>query len=109
MSLQKMTISNDGTQYTLHLTKRGALSELKLIELFTQVFDDVNPAAKVPKGQQSGASYQALYNQGPLLFREMAMDPVDGSSHSQLGGLVVTPPRLDATLRRLRQLGFEVE
>jgi hypothetical protein len=75
---------------------------------FVKVFEAVNAAEALPEHARSGAHYQALYDQGPVLFNEMVIDHDTGASTAQLGGLQVSHQRLPATLAKLQELGFEV-
>jgi hypothetical protein len=75
---------------------------------FLKVFSAVNAAEALPEHQRSGEHYKALYNEGPVLFNELAIDPATGASHEQIGGLQVAHHRLPATLAKLQELGFAV-
>jgi hypothetical protein len=74
-----------------------------------KVHQSVNAAAQLPLTQQTGPSYQALYDQGPCLFNEIAIHPQTGQEHHSLGGLEVSVGRLSQTLAKLKELGVQVD
>ena len=94
--------------YTLSLVDRNGLTESDLITKLMQVYETVNPAARLPPTQQSGSEWQVRHQEGPVLFNCAAVDPKTGDQSSMIGGLVVSERRLAETLAKLRELGIEV-
>ena len=102
--MPRVTVTQNGDQYVIHADDHPADLESKLRE----VYRTVNPAESLPKSERKGTRFQALFNEGPVLFQEQAIVQESGERIVQLGGLQVSQRRLSATLAKLRELGFEI-
>ena len=107
MPLGRVKVEKRDDEFVIRIVE--CQSGIDIVEQCMTVFRNVNSAAQLPAREQQGPLYQRLYNEGPLLFNEVAIDPKTGEHHTLLGGLTVSPSKLDATIAEFRNLDFEVD
>jgi hypothetical protein len=104
MPSPRLKVEKQTDRYVIRVIDHTADTLAKLQEVFTKI----NEAASLPDPKRHGSDYHDLFNEGPLLFDEQAIDPATRRSVTQLGGLQVSERKLAATLAKLRELGFDV-
>ena len=105
MSTTRVRIEDKGSYSII----RAVGDDSRCAEVFLQVVNAVNRGLQLPESQRHGPTFRALYEEGPLLFNAVAIDPRTGESHSRLAGIQVTAARLPATRAALRARDVEEE